>query len=372
MYNSNMIPQSPDTLVFSGGGPDGVAFIGCVRWLEDHRLLLPDSLRSVVGCSAGAIVALMLALRLGSADMEAWLRAGVGSGDLTDVDVEGLWTIAERLGVDDGERVLVALRTLLRPRFGDVTDVTFLELAKATGRDLRIYATCLEDSRGVFLSVDTTPHLGVLKAVRMSFSIPLLFTPVSHEGRTYVDGGMFDYCPTAHIETSGTTTFTVVFRIVVPPHPAHPMHSMHCTHAMGAPCSAPSLAPAHTPAATCTEPADADADADPTKKPSASPDVVSYMLMLVRAIMMRSNTTSSAARKDSTTVHTVDVPSLLAQDSECTDSLGVSFDLRSMSLVVPSSSIDRYIEHGYRQPVSLGPQGTNNTSPVPQPQQAGP
>ena len=329
-----------DTLVFSGGGPDGVAFIGCVRWLEDQGMLSGggggsetaaarppdhiDHIRTVVGCSAGAIVALMLALRMTSREMEAWLRLGVASGDLTEVAVDGLLLVADRLGVDDGARVLSTLRALLRERFpslaaeadGDGFDVTFLQLAKATGRDLKVGVACLEDARGMLMSVDTSPDLGVLKAVRMSFSVPLLFTPVVHEGRTYVDGGLFDYCPTQHIESSGAATSTLAVRITVPP--------------------VPPRAPGDPPL-----------------------DFVSYALLLVRAVMMRSSNgrtqrpqaEAAAAAPSPTRVRSVDVPSLLAEgfagEREGEGRGRMSFDARSMSLVVPAESIDRYLAHGY-------------------------
>ncbi len=317
----------PDTLVFSGGGPDGVAYVGCVRWLEDRGVLEGEKIRTVVGCSAGAIVALMVALRMTSREMEDWVRRGVASGDLTEVAVDGLLLLADRLGVDDGERIVGALRSLLRERGllvprapgaggeggAEATDVTFLELAKATGRDLQVGAACLEDSRGVLLSVDSTPGLGVLKAVRMSISVPLLFAPVAHEGRTYVDGGLFDYCPTAHIERSRAATSTLAVRISVPP--------------------------------------------VPPRGPGVPLDFVSYALMLARAVMMRSAPPPGAAAAEAsapacgtTRVRSVDVPSLLFDGS------GITFDARSMTLIVPAESIDRYVAHGYAaMEAALGP-----------------
>lgn len=311
-------PPPPDCVVFSGGGPDGVAFIGCVRWLEEHGLVT-EGLRTVVGCSAGSIVALMLAMRLRSSDMEAWVRDGVATGDLTEVDLEGIWSIArcERMGLDDGERIMSKIRLMVTRRFGlvdDRNDISFLEFAKATGIDLRVSATCLEDCCGVILGMETTPDLGVLKAVRMSISVPLLFTPVYHRGKTYIDGGMFDYCPTSHILDSHIATRTLAFRIS--------SKTIGC----------------------CDGQMTKENDVTPTP-----PGMMIYITMLIRAAMMRSQSSSSffcrgmGMGMELVDVETIEIPSLI--DGGC----GVSFDPLSMALAFPSTCIDAYILHGHTE-----------------------
>jgi predicted acylesterase/phospholipase RssA len=313
---------APDTLVLSGGGPDGLAFIGCVRSLEARGAMA--RLRTVVGCSAGAIVALFVAVGLSSVDMEAWAVRGFADRSLLDVDIEGMLSLIERLGIDDGERVMTSIRGVVAARLAVVAprlcassararagDPTFMELAKATGRNLVVAVSNLEASARELLSVDTAPDLGVATAVRMSISIPILFTPVRHRIRpdgptcTYVDGGLFDYCPIDHILASGTATSTVAFRVTLP--------DGGCGNGL-----------AQTQAPTLT----------------------GYGAMLARALLMRCCSSATARpASDTTVLRVVDVPSLtlMSQDDS---SPACSFSASSMSLEVDAEGLRRFIQHG--------------------------
>ena len=308
----------PDTLVLSGGGPDGIAFLGCVRWLERAKAL--GQLRTVVGCSAGAIVAFLLALRMTSDDMRAFALRGLEDGSLRDLDVEGIVSFAERLGVDDGSRVVDALRRELRTRVrGAPEDATFLELAKATGRNLVVCVANLEESRSELLSVDTTPDLSVLTAVRMSFSVPLVLTPVRWRGRTYVDGCLFDFCPTAHILSSGTATSTLAFRITT---------EGFATKRQGSD--------------TC--------DGEGSDAP---PGIVNYLGLLARAVMTRSCGSSQGHKHGTGTgngtalLRTVDVPGLLSWGDD--GATACRFDVYSLSLCISAEGLDRYVQHGFNE-----------------------
>ena len=325
-------PTSFDTVVLSGGGPDGIAFIGALEELGARGAL--RGLRTIVGCSAGAIVALFVALGMTAAEMRAWVSKGVEDGSLTEVDVDGMLcvTLAQdqgggaRLGLDDGERVVAALRAAVRacPRLrsafeeedggdGDRRDdVTFLELAKATGRDLVLCATNLEEGRQELFGVDTSPDMGIVKAVRMSISVPLLFTPVRHGGRTYVDGGVVDYCPVERIKASGAATRTLVLRIVPPARTLPTDRSVECPPPSG---------------------------------------IVEFAWLLSRAVLMRTSSgpilqsaqhaNTAVVEGTATSLTTVDVPSLMLDDPPV-----CSFSLLSMTLRLEESGVDAYIRHG--------------------------
>jgi predicted acylesterase/phospholipase RssA len=187
----------PDTLIFSGGGQDGLAFIGCIRRMEESPETL-SMVKTIVGCSAGAMVGSMLAVGMDSRAMESLVLRSVDDKSFVELDIEGVFTAAERLGLDDGERVMAPLRSVVMERYG-TEDVTFIDLLKSTGKCLVICVTNLEECRQELMSVDTTPDLGILAAVRMSISFPMIFAPVRWRGRTYVDGGLSEYCPTSHL-----------------------------------------------------------------------------------------------------------------------------------------------------------------------------
>lgn len=60
--------EPPENLVFKGGGPKGIAYVGAVEALETKKML--GSLKRVAGTSAGAINACLMALGYQSKEME--------------------------------------------------------------------------------------------------------------------------------------------------------------------------------------------------------------------------------------------------------------------------------------------------------------
>lgn len=207
-----------DAIVLSGGGPMAACFLGCVRYLEQVGLL--SGATTLVGTSAGAIVALFCAVGMTADEMEAWVRRHRDSGELTALDLkeENPFELAERLGLDDGARVIGCVRQALTGR-GLPADPTFRDLAKAVGRNLVICASNLDAGVPEYFGVDTTPDVPVLLALRMSMGIPLLYTPVRHRGCAYVDGALFDNCP---VRGAGPNARQVLAldALVAPPHPA--------------------------------------------------------------------------------------------------------------------------------------------------------
>lgn len=125
------------------------------------------------------------------------------------LDPEGLMHFAERLGVDDGEAMLGCVREALVGR-GLPPDPTFLEFAKRTGRTVAICASNMSEGRHEYFSVDTHPDMHVLLACRMSYGIPLLFTPVRYKGCVYVDGGLFNNVPVGYVTYASNTLSLVL------------------------------------------------------------------------------------------------------------------------------------------------------------------
>jgi NTE family protein len=74
-------------------------------------------------------------------------------------------------------------------------DYTFNDLIKDKGMELVITATDLNDRNTVYFNYKNYPDLPIRDAVRMSMSIPFLFTPVEFDGHLLVDGGVLDQCP---------------------------------------------------------------------------------------------------------------------------------------------------------------------------------
>lgn len=172
------------TLVFSGGANLATAFFGCVKFLE--HAALTSHVHRYVGSSAGAFVALLLALRLSSASARSWTRRLVVQHDMHKISLDSVMRVCDTYGLDSGDRLDQALRATLQ-EFCNDPDITLRDMAKATGNVLVVCTLNVSTGRHEYLSVDSAPDLPVRKAVRMSMAVPLLFRPVRHDGCLYVD-----------------------------------------------------------------------------------------------------------------------------------------------------------------------------------------
>jgi predicted acylesterase/phospholipase RssA len=83
-----------------------------------------------------------------------------------------------------------------------VKDITFIELAKITGKNLVVCVSNLTKERSEFFSVDTMPQLSIVTAIRVSCCIPILFTPISINDDVFMDGGLYDNFPIDYFKNS--------------------------------------------------------------------------------------------------------------------------------------------------------------------------
>jgi len=151
--------------------------IGSLKALESD---LAD-VKEISGSSAGAILALFLALGMSideildtslSLDIPSFVKIRIGS-------------FFNKFGfVDMGP---------IRKKLVEICgrDPTFSQL------DMKIYvsAFCMNTSETVYFSRDTHPHMKVIDAVCMSMAVPFIFACGTHDGMTYIDGGMKEEYP---------------------------------------------------------------------------------------------------------------------------------------------------------------------------------
>lgn len=198
---SSRAPQRVHTLVVSGGGMKGVASLGAVAALKKAGAL--DSVRTVVGTSAGALVAAAFAIDRANVRV---LDSLVQSRYQADVDLSRLLA---SFGLDSGRHLERWIAALLGGR-----PYTFAGIRREHGVDLVVCATDLTRRKPVYFGPDATPDMDVATALRMSCTIPLLFSAVKHEGGVYVDGAVSDNFPLAWAaDTFGpATVMGIAFR----------------------------------------------------------------------------------------------------------------------------------------------------------------
>jgi NTE family protein len=163
-------------LALGGGSARGWAHIGVIRALHAAGVV-PDL---ICGTSIGALVG--AAYVGGELDrLEAWVRS------LRLQTVMGFLDFSLGGGLIKGERLIAFFRDHFVDR--DIRDL---------GRPFGAVATDLRRGREVWLREGA-----VSTAVRASIALPGLFTPVEHEGRWLVDGGLVNPVPVSLCRAMG-------------------------------------------------------------------------------------------------------------------------------------------------------------------------
>lgn len=180
------------SIVISGGAMKAMACIGVARLLEERGLMKP--VKNFVGTSAGSIICLFMALGYTSVEIRAALLETLSDDSLTSFDIEKIFDIMTTYGMNDGSGIARSLERAIYRKY-HIKDVSFMDLAKASGKNLVVCVSNLTKETPEYLSVDTAPGLSVIKAVVASCSIPILFQPVEIGGCMYLDGALYNNFP---------------------------------------------------------------------------------------------------------------------------------------------------------------------------------
>ena len=182
-------------LVFEGGGVKGIAYVGALEELDKRGIT--SEIKRVGGASAGAINAVLLSLGY-SLDSIRDILWELDFNNFMD-DSWGVLKDTKRLidefGWYKGDFFRNWMGSLIREKTGSEHS-TFNDFSNNGFRDLFLIGTNLSTGFSEVFSIEHTPRMRVVDAVRISMSIPLFFAAVRNVRRdVFVDGGVLDNYP---------------------------------------------------------------------------------------------------------------------------------------------------------------------------------
>ena len=181
--------KSKNIIVISGGGVKGFCILGAIKKLMELNIILnPDT---YCGTSVGACISILLLIGYHPDDIYEVLQS-IDLSMLIDYNEDILDD--SYIGIVKSDPVMSIISTMLKRKDID-SKITFKELFNKFKKKLIITGVCLNDLSINYFNHETYPNMPVLKAVRISMSIPFIFKPVKFNGKLWVDGGCLNNYP---------------------------------------------------------------------------------------------------------------------------------------------------------------------------------
>lgn len=183
--NIDIKQNKKNILVLSGGSLKGFAYIGVLKALKKLNLL--NDLNIFIGTSVGSIFSLLLSLNSCIEEIEEFINK-INFNHLMNFNIKNLYC---NYGLNDGSTIINLLISFLNKKNFN-QNLTFKELYERTNNILIINSSNITKKINEVFDYLLTPDMEILKAVRMSISVPFIFSPVKFNNCLYVDGGIIN------------------------------------------------------------------------------------------------------------------------------------------------------------------------------------
>lgn len=182
-------------LMLSGGGTYGYIYIGVYRFLKEFDLL--KEIKYIYGTSIGSFFAFLYGLDLDYEHMESLFTTPnqyFSATEVTTFDPTNLFKIYTHLGAFKIQQLTSVLVKILEEHYG-LSDITFCEYIKRTGKDLHINAVCINTGDSIDFCNDHYQDMSILTAINASMCVPFIFEPILYKDKLYIDGGTSNNLP---------------------------------------------------------------------------------------------------------------------------------------------------------------------------------
>lgn len=181
-----------DTLVLSGGGIKCTSMLGSLSYLIEKGII-EDGFKNIkkIHYTSGSSIftfPLLFGFNLACA-IKIFKEIEWSKINLTEnLSINNLFS---NFGFTDTERFNYVLEAFLVNK--DIKkDINLKEVYELNGIELNFNVVNITKDRYVSLNYKNAPDLSIIKAVRMTSNIPILFKPIEYNGDLYVDGGLIE------------------------------------------------------------------------------------------------------------------------------------------------------------------------------------
>lgn len=193
-----MTTKKIKTLVLSGGGAKGIAYAGVLKKIDEIRRFntynnkynIIIDIDEILGVSIGSIIGFLYIIGYNGVELtnEIYNMKTKKMQKLKIINLLNDW------GFDSGESMIEWIEQLCIKKNLSKW-ITFNELYEITKINFRVGVTNLNKYEFEIFDKYTHPDVSVLRILRLSMNIPLIFTKQEFLGEYYVDGGLINNYP---------------------------------------------------------------------------------------------------------------------------------------------------------------------------------
>jgi len=177
-----------EEIVISSGGINGICLLGALNVCYKYNSL--RNIKYFTGCSFGSIICFLLVIGYTLDE----INKIIFNIDFTKFQDLKISNFIDKCGMDDGSKMHNLLKaTLLNKNINFL--ITFKELYEMTNKTLTFTVTNITNGLSEYHNYINTPDYSVLLSLRMSITIPMVFTPIIFKDNYYVDGALLDPFP---------------------------------------------------------------------------------------------------------------------------------------------------------------------------------
>lgn len=179
-----------DTLVLSGGGPSGVAYVGVFKALFEKNILKKDlsHIKEIIVTSVGIVFAIMYMIKLTETQVEEIIYR-INGKEILDIDNINIDNLLVEFGLFDNSKIKNYIDSFLKHTLLK-EDLTLGELYEIIPITLTVKVYNVTKRRVEYINYKNHPDINVSTLSMMTTAIPLFFKPVEYNDNIYVDGGL--------------------------------------------------------------------------------------------------------------------------------------------------------------------------------------
>lgn len=179
-----------DTICLSGGGINGLSFIGALKYLEKCNYINLNNINHFIGTSIGSIICLFLVLGYNLNEIKDFIIT-FDTKPLNNSNNNNLDNILINYGINNGDTFIIIFINLIKSKI-NIENINFIDLYKITNKKFSIIGTNFTKSCEECFNYETTPLMSIIIALRISISVPIFFAPVYYNNYYYIDGGIYN------------------------------------------------------------------------------------------------------------------------------------------------------------------------------------